>query len=124
MKVPVEWLKEFVAVRLKPAALAERLTMTGVEVTGVETVNGTAVLDLEVTPNRADCLSIFGVAREVAAITGQRLKTPRRLHVTDYRSQGRRASRVKITIEDHKGCARYIGRLIDGVKVAPSPSWM
>ena len=124
MKVPIEWLKEYVTVRLKPAALAERLTMAGVEVTGIETVDGEPVLDLEVTPNRADCLSVIGVAREVAAIARERLKDPRRSRGASHKSQGGRAARVKILIEDRKGCARYIGRLLEGVRVAPSPAWM
>ena len=76
MKVPIEWLKEYVPVRLSPTQLAHRLTMAGLEVVGVLDVDGQPVLDLEITPNRADCLSIIGVAREVAAITGQRLKLP------------------------------------------------
>ena len=74
MRVPVEWLKEHVALRLAPKALAERLTMAGLEVVAIEEGDGGEVLDIEVTPNRADCLSIIGIAREVAALTGQRLK--------------------------------------------------
>ena len=74
MKVPLEWLKEYVPIRLAPKALADRLTMAGLEVVGLQEVGGQTVLDIEVTPNRADCLSIIGVAREVAAIKGQRLK--------------------------------------------------
>jgi phenylalanyl-tRNA synthetase beta chain len=76
MRVPVEWLKEYVTVRMSPEALAQRLTLAGLEVVGILRVDGEPVLDLEVTPNRADCLSILGVAREVAALTGQRLKPP------------------------------------------------
>ena len=68
MKVPFEWLKEFVAVRVSQEALAERLTMAGLEVTGIEHVDGEPVFDIEITPNRADCLSMIGIAREVAAV--------------------------------------------------------
>ena len=130
MRVPLEWLREFVAVRLRPAVLAERLTMAGVEVIGVETLTGQPVLDLELTPNRADCLSILGVAREVAALTGARLKTPT---VRSSKFEVRRKLRTlnfplrtafAIRIEDRRGCVRYIGRLIEGVTVAPSPAWM
>ena len=63
MKVPVEWLKEHVTTTLAPKALAERLTMAGFEVVGIEDAEGGPVFDLEITPNRADCLSIIGVAR-------------------------------------------------------------
>jgi phenylalanyl-tRNA synthetase beta chain len=131
MKVPLEWLKEFVTVRLSPEALARRLTMVGLEVTGIEPLNGDTVLDLEITPNRADCLSIIGVAREVAVITGQRLKP-----LGGTGGMGRGAGEAKhprpsllaprpvIRIEDRKGCERYIGRLIEEVRIAPSPGWM
>jgi len=76
MKVPLGWLKEYVPIRLTAEALAQRLTMAGVEVTAIHRVDGEPVLDLEITPNRADCLSIIGVAREVAALTNQRSKPP------------------------------------------------
>ena len=131
MKIPLEWLKEYVTIRLAPPALAERLTMAGLEVTGIETVGGEPVLNLEITPNRADCLSILGVAREVAAITGQRLKLPK---VQGSRLKGQeehpRTSNLEprtpilIRIEDRTGCARYIGRLIEGVCIGPAPDWM
>ena len=129
MRVPFEWLKTYVAVRLSPKTLAERLTMAGLEVVAIHEANGEPVLDVEVTPNRADCLSIIGIAREVAAITGQRLKLPQG---EGSRVKGRRSPHpsaptlhpVKISIEDRQGCRRYIGRLIEGVTIAPSPAWM
>ncbi|MBI3011518.1 MAG: phenylalanine--tRNA ligase subunit beta [Candidatus Omnitrophica bacterium] len=133
MKVPVEWLKEYVTVRLSPKALAERLTMAGLEVVAIHDADGGPVLDLEITPNRADCLSIIGIAREVAAITGQRPKLPTAVRSSLFSVRSKRQHRtlntehrteVKIRIEDRAGCSRYIGRLIDGVKIGPSPDWM
>ena len=133
MKVPLEWLKEYVAIRLSPEALADRLTMTGLEVTGIARMEGGSVLDIEVTPNRADCLSILGVAREVAAITGQRVKLPSvQGSGLGVRGKSRKPrtpnpkprTPLTIQIEDRKGCSRYIGRLIDGVRLGPSPGWM
>ena len=130
MKVPIEWLKDYVTIRLKPEQLAHRLTMAGLEVTGIERVKGESVLDLELTPNRADCLSIVGIAREVAALTGQQLKLPGRVRGSLF---GVRRQRIlnheqrtsfTIRIEDRKGCPRYIGRLIEGVRIGPSPAWM
>ena len=64
MKVPIEWLKEFVTVRLQADALAKNLTMAGLEVTAIERSDTDTVLDLEITPNRADCLSIIGIDRK------------------------------------------------------------
>ena len=130
MKVPLEWLKDYVAIRLKPETLADRLTMAGLEVTGIAMVNGQAVFDIEITPNRADCLSIIGIAREVAAMTGQRIKLPQRQATSDKRQARTRPtlrtphSALRIRIEDRKGCRRYIGRLLAGVTIGPSPSWM
>ncbi len=121
MRVPLEWLKDYVAVRLSPEALAERLTMAGLEVTAIEGTGSGAVLDLEVTPNRADCLSLIGVAREVAAMTGQRVTLP-----AAKRGAVPQRSRTApiIRIEDRAGCQRYIGRLMEGVRIGPSPEWL
>ena len=134
MRVPLEWLKEYVQVRLRPEALAHRLTMAGVEVSGIARVDGEPVLDLEITPNRPDCLSIIGVAREVAAITGAKLRLPREVEGSRVKVQGKRQrprtsdleprTKLFIRIEDRKGCARYLGRLIEGVRIGPSPAWM
>jgi len=126
MKVPLEWLKEYVAVKLTARQLAERLTMAGLEVTGVTLINREEVLDLEVTPNRADCLSIIGLAREVSAILGEPLKVSKLASsqpATRTVASAQHAP-VRITIDDRKGCLRYIGRLIDDVRVGPSPDWM
>ncbi len=122
MRVPVEWLKEFVPSRLAPKVLAERLTMAGLEVIGIHDSPQGPVLDLEVTPNRPDWLSIVGVAREVAALTGQRLKTP----APATRRPAARAptQALVIRIEDPQGCTQYVGRLLDGITIKPSPDWM
>ena len=61
MRVPIEWLKDFVQVDLSPEDLAERLTMAGLEVESVEDTPHGAVLAMYITPNRGDCLSIVGV---------------------------------------------------------------
>ncbi|MBI3321877.1 MAG: phenylalanine--tRNA ligase subunit beta [Candidatus Omnitrophica bacterium] len=132
MRVPLEWLKEYVPIRLSPEELADRLTMAGLEVIGLDEESaGQVVFDVEVTPNRPDCLSILGIAREVSAITGQRLKLPP-VQGSRLKVQGRRPrtsnpeprTPLTIRIEDHTGCQRYIGRLLRGVSVAPSPVWM
>src|SRR3989338_5015797 len=74
MKIPLEWIKEFVPIRLSPRELADRLTMAGLEVKAVEETASDVVFEAEITPNRPDWLSIYGVAREVAAVVGQKLK--------------------------------------------------
>ncbi|HEV2207366.1 MAG TPA: phenylalanine--tRNA ligase subunit beta [Verrucomicrobiae bacterium] len=81
------------------------------------------VLDLEITPNRPDLNSVIGIAREIAAVTGNRLKMP---EVGDQRSEvrGQRSDTVLVRLEEPELCPRYTARLIRGVKIAPSPAWL
>jgi phenylalanyl-tRNA synthetase beta chain len=78
---------------------------------------GDTVLDIEATPNRGDILSILGVAREVAALTGQPLRMPQipDMPVGDL---------IGLEILDPDLCSRYSASLIHNVKVGPSPKWM
>jgi phenylalanyl-tRNA synthetase beta chain len=78
------------------------------------------VLDIDVTPNRPDLLSVIGVAREVAAITGKKVKIPD----SAYEEAGAPIEKqVSITIEDADLCPRYCASLITGVKIGESPEW-
>ena len=82
---------------------------------------GDAILDMEVTPNRPDCLSVIGIAREVAALTGEKMK----LAAPHYEEQGPEIGQlVSVQIADPDLCSRYCASLIEGVKIAPSPPWM
>src|SRR5512135_2063500 len=76
MKVSFEWLKDFVDIQASPQEVAHRLTMAGLEIEGMDTVGDDIVFEVNVTPNRPDCLSILGIAREVAAVFGLPLKLP------------------------------------------------
>ncbi len=77
------------------------------------------VLDLEITGNRPDLLSVYGIAREVAAIFRLELAAP------PGREPERAADEpVAISIEDHDGCPRYIGRRFQDVRIGPSPAWL
>ena len=82
---------------------------------------GDAILDAEVSSNRPDCLSILGIAHEVAAINGEVVTEPD----SSYPEEGDEIENlVKIEIEDPDLCYRYTASLITGVKIGPSPSWM
>ena len=84
---------------------------------------GDIVLELDVLPNMARCLSLIGVAREVAALTGQRLN--RRYIDVPVQAMGDPiGEQVKVAIEDPKLCRRYLAALIKNVRIGPSPSWM
>ncbi|NER26897.1 MAG: phenylalanine--tRNA ligase subunit beta [Symploca sp. SIO1C4] len=78
------------------------------------------ILDLSATANRADALSMVGVAREVAALTGASLRLPETSELgTIDNSDG-----LKLKISESKACPAYIGTIIEGVKIAPSPDWL
>lgn len=79
------------------------------------------VLEIEVTPNRPDCLSIFGIAREVAALTRGRLRPPPAALTED---QPEVETLAAVTIEDPDLCRRFTARVITGVTVRPSPAWL
>lgn len=79
------------------------------------------VLDFEVTPNRPDCLSLLGLAREVRALTGAPLRLPPHQVAESGASTAQSAS---VSIEDPEGCPRYVARIIRGVSVGPSPLWL
>ncbi len=80
-----------------------------------------AVLDLAITPNRPDATSHIGVARDLAALTKQPLKLP---EVALVEEGGEAAEQISVEIKDPEGCPRYVGMMIRGVKVGPSPDWL
>lgn len=79
------------------------------------------VLDVSITPNRGDCMSVLGIAREVAALTGARFMRQR---VSVAESGDGIDDLIAISIEDQELCRRYAGRVICGVRIGPSPLWL
>lgn len=119
MKVPFNWLKEYIEGIITLNEVASSLTMSGLEVSAIEEYNDDKVLDIEVTPNRSDCLSIIGIAREIRAIFGLKLKKP-----TTKIKEELRDDSFAISIANPELCFRYAGRIIRDLKVAPSPKWL
>ena len=119
MKVTYNWLKDFLNIEIAPGALAEKLTMAGLEVVSLEQIQGDFVFEIEITSNRPDWLSVLGVAREVAAITNSKLKNNKK-----NLPKWQKDSPLKIKIEDKKDCPLYTARIIKNVKVGPSPEWL
>jgi len=79
------------------------------------------VLELEITPNRPDCLSLIGVAREIRAETGNKLRLPQiKLNESDTKTQ----EITSVTIDDPQLCPRYAARIIKDVKIGESPDWL
>jgi phenylalanyl-tRNA synthetase beta chain len=77
------------------------------------------VLEVELTPNRPDLLSVYGIAREVAALTGAELGPPPGNDPAGELDEG-----IAIEIRDFAGCPRYLGRVFRDVALAPSPPWL
>jgi len=121
MKISIEWLKEYVDIKESPEKLKEDLSMIGLLVEAIADVQGTVVLEVEVTSNRPDCLSHIGMAREIAALYDRPLRYPaiqQNLSISPDRVL------YKIEISDADLCPRYVGLVLDGIRVGASPEWM
>ena len=121
MLVSWKWLSRYVDLTLPHDELVDRLSLSGLNHEGSETVGGDVVIDLEVTSNRGDCLGHIGVAREIAALTEQKLKIP----AIEYQESGA-AIDESLAVENKmpEACPRYTARVIRGVKVGDSPEWL
>jgi len=126
MRLVLSWLKEFVDVTASAEEIAERVGLRGFEVAAIEHLDGDAVIDFEITANRPDCLSILGLAREVATA----FDAPLALPSTDASARVRLATvpvgssdRLTVTIEDEELCPRYAALVAD-LTAASSPAWM
>jgi phenylalanyl-tRNA synthetase beta chain len=117
--VTYAWLKEFVELP-PPDELADLLTRLGLAVEHYEP-GADPRYELEILSNRPDCLSVIGVAREIAAAQGTPLRIPA---VSLKESDAPIGSFVAIEVRDPDLCPRYVGRAIYEVKVGPSPEWM
>src|SRR2546422_4513309 len=127
MRLLVSWLRDFVDVKATAEEIGEGLGVRGFELAGIELFgDGDAVIDFEITANRPDCLSVLGLAREVAAVSGKPITLPS----SDPRAKTAlkpvtigSSDRVKVTIDDAELCPRYAAAVAD-VKIGPSPAWM
>ena len=131
MRILLSWLRDFVDVNVSADELAEALTTHGFEVSAVEPVSTLvadgqpdAVLDLEITTNRPDCLNVLGIAREVSTIYDSELRDSV-INVSEelVNNAGDDTSNLAVSIESQDLCRRYTGAVVD-VTVGPSPSWL
>ena len=118
MKISLNWIKDYVEVRILPERLADKLTMAGLEVEDISSIGEDTVFDLEITPNRPDCLNMIGIARDISAVLNKELilpEMPKRVKVS---------GKGDIKIEDKKGCLRYIGAVVENVSIKQAPKAM
>ena len=121
MKLPVEWLREFIQTPLSDEALAAKLTMAGLEVEETTASDDGPVFHTKVTPNRGDWMSILGAAREAAAA----LDLPLGWSSAPLPDENDDIQRwVGVRVEDAAFCPRYAGKLIRNVVFRPTPDWM
>ena len=142
MKFSEQWLRSLCNPPLTTTELCDKLTMGGLEVESAAPVDPSEILalpdahpagtplreapalddtliDVKTTPNRADCLSLMGIAREVSALTGAKLTVP--VATTSVAFAGART----LCVEAGAACPRFSARLIDGINAQnPTPEWM
>jgi len=121
MKYSWKWLRDYCAADVDPTWLADQLTLYGLEVEAATAVGDDVILEVEVVPVRADCLSHIGLAREIAVLTKRPLTVP---PVAVREVSAARGLPVEVTVTAPDLCPRYSGRVVTGLRVAPSPAWL
>jgi phenylalanyl-tRNA synthetase beta chain len=120
MQFSRDWLAEYV--ELPPVdQLAARLTAAGFSVEHVEEQGADALLDIDVTGNRPDAMNHLGLAREIATLQGVALRPPT---VQPTESAPAASSLARVAVCDGKLCPRYSARVLERVRLGPSPDWL
>ncbi|HWO40845.1 MAG TPA: phenylalanine--tRNA ligase subunit beta, partial [Candidatus Eisenbacteria bacterium] len=125
MKFTLSWLQEFVPVKIPPEEIANLLTMAGLEVEAVRSLwdpqgEEDWLFEVNVTPNRGDCLSVRGLARELSAFTNEPLKS----RPAEAGEGGRLAARIAVDIREPRACARYSAAVVVDLAAGVSPGWL
>lgn len=118
MKVLLSWIREFVDVPEPAEEIGKLMSVRGLALEGLEPHGDDVVMDFDVTANRPDCLSIIGIAREIATAYQRPLKAGTKVPALLASTDG-----ISVTIEAPDLCPRYAGAVAD-VTVGPSPPWM
>ena len=120
MKVSYAWLKEWIEVPWAPEQLGARLTMAGFELEKITPDANDSILELNVTPNRGDAMSILGIAREIAALAGRPLRGPESGRVAE-----RIADTFPVRVEAPAACPIFLGRVFRNINNrASTPAWL
>ena len=121
MRISIDWLREYLDGDVSVQAAVEALERIGLMVEGREEKDGDTILEVETYSNRPDTLGHLGMARELGAALGLRLKE-RSWPLSELTV--RTADLVDVQILDPDLCPRYCGVVVKGVKVGPSPAWL
>lgn len=118
MKISLNWMKDYVSLGVSVEALVKRLTMAGIEAEKIETVGSDTVVEFEITPNRPDCLSMIGMAREISVALDKPLTIPK------IQRRVISSKKCAVTVLASQACPRYIGTVIEGVQIKPADKKM
>lgn len=121
MIISTSWLADYVQVHATADELAERLALSGLNHESTSIVGSDTAIEVEVTSNRPDCLGHVGVAREVAVLFGKPLAIP---DPRPLEAAGPASASIAVVIESPEMCPFYSARVIRGVSIGPSPSWL
>ncbi|MBM3285351.1 MAG: phenylalanine--tRNA ligase subunit beta, partial [Candidatus Aminicenantes bacterium] len=121
MRISVAWLKEYLEEDIPASSLIDTLNRIGLMVESEEEFGGDRILDVETYANRPDTLGHLGMAREVAAALGIKLRA-RDWPLVEMGE--RTAEAVGVQVRDEDLCPRYCGLVVKGIKVGPSPVWL
>jgi phenylalanyl-tRNA synthetase beta chain len=121
MKVVYNWLKDFVDLTAPPQELASRLALSGTNIGGVDLARLGGVIEAEVSSNRPDCLGHYGIARELSTIYKLPLRpiTPK-----PFESAAAASEAIRVEIQSPELCGRYTARVMQNLKIQPSPAWL
>ncbi|MDH5442331.1 MAG: phenylalanine--tRNA ligase subunit beta [Candidatus Heimdallarchaeota archaeon] len=123
MKISYNWLQSYFEKPLPPVTeLDSIIALHSFETEGIENVDGDNVIDIDVLPNRAhDCLSHMGIAKEVSALLGDREIIERYKHDKEYPKS---EINLDVDIQNTEKCRRYMGRVIENIKIGETPDWI
>lgn len=119
MKFSLNWIKEYVDIKIEPRELADLLTLKSFEVEEIEKKDNDYVFHIDILPNRPDCLSHYGLAREIAVLTESELKPYEAGNGKE--KEGKADEKIKIQIKNKDLIPRYSAAIIKSVKIGPSP---
>ena len=119
MKISYNWLQNYFTEKLpEPEKISEAIIFHSFEVEEVIKFKDDTIFDIKILPDRAhDCLSHWGIAKEISAIFDLKIKD------INYKNFVPKATDLKIEVQDEK-CLRYMGRIVRNVKVGESPAWL
>ena len=121
--IPDSWLREYLITNAKPKNIAEAVTLCGPTVDNLEKVNNDYIYHIEVTTNRVDAMSVYGIAREAAAILPQFGYKAKLKDLKPQTIRHKKPLDIKIT-NNPKLSQRILAIKLENVKLSPSPSWL